>query len=87
MLVGWLWWIDASCPRLSGWFDVTWHTDPAVLGSMVFVCNLVAGFSALFAAKLAELIGLIQTMAFTHLPSNILLILVPLMPKGMGQQA
>ena len=50
------------------------------LGSIVFICNLVAGVSALFAAKLAEKIGLITTMVVTHLPSNMLLALVPLMP-------
>jgi MFS family permease len=48
---------------------------------MIFVCNLVAGISALFAAKLAEVIGLIMTMVVTHLPSNVLIILVPLMPN------
>jgi predicted MFS family arabinose efflux permease len=36
--------------------------------------------TALLAVKLAEKIGLINTMVFTHIPSNILLILVPLMP-------
>ena len=48
---------------------------------MVFVCNIVAGVSALFAAKLADKIGLILTMVVTHLPSNVMLILVPLMPS------
>jgi MFS family permease len=43
----------------------------------------VAGVSALFAAQLAEWIGLIMTMVVTHLPSNVLLILVPLMPTEL----
>ena len=42
---------------------------------MVFICNIVAGISALFAAKLADQIGLIMTMVVTHMPSNVLLIL------------
>jgi len=37
--------------------------------------------SALSAARIARRIGLINTMVFTHLPSNVLLILVPLMPN------
>jgi hypothetical protein len=53
-----------------------------VLGTIVFICNIVAGVSALFAAKLADVVGLIMTMVVTHLPSNVLLILVPLMPNG-----
>lgn len=47
---------------------------------MVFFCNIFAGISALFAAKLADSIGLIMTMVVTHLPSNVLVILIPLMP-------
>jgi len=37
--------------------------------------------SALAAGWLARRIGLLNTMIFTHLPSNVLLILVPLMPS------
>lgn len=65
---------------ISDWFHAKFGTSPKHLGSMVFFCNIVAGVSALFAAKLADYIGLIMTMVVTHLPSNVLLILVPLMP-------
>lgn len=66
---------------ISAWFYHTYGTSPAKLGGLVFVCNIVAGVSALFAAQLADKIGLINTMVVTHVPSNILLILVPLMPN------
>ena len=42
---------------------------------------MLAAVSALSAARIAEKIGLINTMVLTHLPSNVLLILVPLMPS------
>jgi len=45
-----------------------------------FWANLFAGVSALLASRLAARFGLVKTMVFTHLPSNLLLILVPLMP-------
>jgi len=45
------------------------------------VANILAAVSALAAARVAARIGLIRTMVFTHLPSNVLLILVPLMPN------
>jgi MFS family permease len=45
-----------------------------------FGANVLAGISALSAAWIARRIGLINTMVFTHLPSNILLVLVPFMP-------
>ena len=63
------------------WFHVRFGADPAALGAIFFAANILAGISALAAARLAARIGLINTMVFTHLPSNVLLILVPLMPS------
>jgi MFS family permease len=51
-----------------------------VLGAIFFGANILAGISALSAAWVASKIGLVNTMVFTHLPSNILLMLVPFMP-------
>jgi MFS family permease len=62
------------------WFNIKFGVQPAVLGSIFFGANILAGISALSAAWIAKRIGLINTMVFTHIPSNILLILVPLMP-------
>jgi MFS family permease len=64
------------------WLYLRFHLDPAVLGSIFFVANLLAAASALAAAALARRFGLINTMVFTHLPSNVLLLLVPLMPTA-----
>ncbi len=64
------------------WFNVKFGLDPATLGAIFFGANLLAGISALSAARIAARIGLINTMVLTHLPSNILLILVPLMPTA-----
>jgi len=63
------------------WFHVRFNVQPAILGSIFFGANILAGLSALSAAWVASKIGLIRTMVFTHIPSNILLILVPLMPN------
>jgi predicted MFS family arabinose efflux permease len=68
---------------ISGWFNDVYGTPPATLGSIVFVCNILAGVSALFAAKLASYIGLVMTMVVTHLPSNVLIALVPVMPTEL----
>jgi MFS family permease len=66
---------------LAYWFHVRFNVQPAILGSIFFGANILAGLSALSAAWVASRIGLIRTMVFTHIPSNILLILVPLMPN------
>ena len=62
------------------WFHTQYGVEPAVLGAIFFGANLLAAVSSLSAARIASRFGLINTMVFTHLPSNVLLILVPLMP-------
>src|SRR5207302_1565212 len=62
------------------WFYRRFGLSPAALGTLFFGANLAAGISALTAARIARRFGLLNTMVFTHLPSNILLILIPLMP-------
>jgi MFS family permease len=51
------------------------------LGGIFFGAKVLAGLSSLAAVWLARRFGLIHTMVFTHLPSNVLLMLVPLMPN------
>jgi MFS family permease len=63
------------------WFHQKFGVAPGTLGSIFFVANVLAGLSSLYAVKLATRIGLIRTMVVTHIPSNVLLILVPLMPS------
>lgn len=64
------------------WFALRWDLDPAALGGLFFGANTLAGLSGLVAARLAERFGLIATMVWTHIPSNVLLVLVPLMPTA-----
>jgi MFS family permease len=63
------------------WFHLKYGVEPALLGGIFFGANLLAAVSSLSASRFAARFGLINTMVFTHLPSNILLILVPLMPN------
>ena len=62
------------------WFYLRFGVDPGTLGAIFFWANIFAGISALLASRLAARFGLIRTMVGTHLPSNVLLIMVPLMP-------
>lgn len=63
------------------WFHLRFNVDPARLGAIFFGANVLAGLSSLLAVRMAKRFGLVNTMVFTHLPSNVLLILVPLMPS------
>ncbi len=62
------------------WFYVRFGADIGLLGSIFFGANVLAGISSLLAVRLARKIGLVNTMVFTHIPSNVLLCLIPLMP-------
>lgn len=62
------------------WFHLKFGVEPLVLGTIFFGANLLAAVSSLSASRIAARVGLVNTMVFTHLPSNVLLILVPLMP-------
>ncbi len=64
------------------WFSVRWGFRVEELGALFFGVNLLSGVSLLVAGRLAMRIGLVNTMVFTHIPSNVLLALVPLMPSG-----
>jgi MFS family permease len=63
------------------WFHLRFGIEAGLIGSIFFGANVLAGVSALLAGSLARKFGLINTMVFTHIPSNILLMLVPLMPS------
>jgi MFS family permease len=63
------------------WFYLRFGIDPQTLGALFFAANVLAGLSALAASRIARRIGLLNTMVLTHLPSNVLLMLIPLMPS------
>ncbi len=62
------------------WLQQRFGASDALLGAAFFGTNLLSGLSGLAAVPLARRIGLVNTMVWTHLPSNLLLMLVPLMP-------
>ena len=66
---------------IAWWLHVRYGVDVGMLGTLFFGANLLAGVSALLATRLADRIGLVRTMVYTHIPANILLCLVPLMPN------
>jgi MFS family permease len=65
---------------LAYWFYLRFGAEAATLGVLFLCANVLAGLSHLAAGWLAGRIGLVNTMVFTHLPSNLLLFLIPLMP-------
>jgi MFS family permease len=62
------------------WFGRKFGASPASMGLVFFVAGLLQAGSSIASGRLASRIGLLNTMVFTHLPSNVLLVLVPFMP-------
>jgi MFS family permease len=65
---------------VSLWFFTKFGVELTTLSYIFSIAGIVTAFSFLVAAKIADKIGLINTMVFTHIPSNILLILVAFAP-------
>jgi MFS family permease len=65
---------------LALWLFQRFELSVAAAGSIFFWTGVLSAGSYLVAARLAQRIGLVNTMVYTHLPSNVLLLLVPFMP-------
>jgi predicted MFS family arabinose efflux permease len=63
------------------WLHVRFGAGSSVLGPSLALIALVQAASFEAASRLADRIGLVRTMVFTHLPSNVLLLFVPLSPN------
>ena len=62
------------------WLHVRFGADAAVLGPVFAGVAVLQTFSYEVSGRLSNRFGLINTMVFTHLPSNVLLLLVPFSP-------
>ncbi len=67
---------------LALWLFKRFDLPVQIAGAVFFAAGLLAAFSQLVSSRLAAAIGLINTMVFTHLPSNVLLMLAALMPNA-----
>jgi MFS family permease len=65
---------------VSFWFFTKFDIDLSTISYIFSIGSILTAFSYLIAAKIADKIGLINTMVFTHIPSNILLILLAFAP-------
>jgi predicted MFS family arabinose efflux permease len=66
------------------WFTREWGTSPATLGAIFFLVGILQAGSFAAAVRLSHRIGLVRTMVFTHLPSNVLLAAIPFAPTETG---
>ena len=62
------------------WFSLRFGVGAEYLGPLFFGVNVMKSISYLLAVRIADRIGLLNTMVFSHLPSNVMLMMSPLMP-------
>jgi predicted MFS family arabinose efflux permease len=62
------------------WFSVRFGASAELMSVVFFAAGLLQAWSSVIAPRIAARVGLLNTMVFTHLPSNILLMLIPLAP-------
>jgi MFS family permease len=65
---------------VSFWFFTRFGADLATLSYIFSISGVLTAFSFMAAAKIADKIGLIKTMVFTHIPANVLIIAVAFAP-------
>ena len=65
---------------ISYWLHVRFGASPQVLGPVFAALAFLQSISFEVSARLSTRIGLINTMVFTHLPSNVLLLFVAFSP-------
>ena len=63
------------------WFSRRFDASAEFMGAVMFAGGLIQAGSSVLSGRLGSRFGLLNTMVFTHLPSNVLLMLVPLMPS------
>jgi MFS family permease len=63
------------------WLLLKFSPQPIVLGALFAGVGILQSVSFVISAALSKRIGLVNTMVFTHLPSNLLLAAVPFAPN------
>ena len=66
----------------SYWFFTRFGLEPAELGVVFFISNVLTAVSLWVAARLARRIGLLKTMVFTHIPSSLFLVAMVFAPAA-----
>jgi predicted MFS family arabinose efflux permease len=62
------------------WFTKQWNASPELIGLVLMICSIISGIGGFLASQSVKYIGIIAVMIGSHLPSNLFLILIPLMP-------
>jgi MFS family permease len=65
---------------VSFWFFMRFGLSMDIIGIIFSISSLLSAASYVLAARISEHIGLINTMVYSHLPANLMTIMIPYMP-------
>ena len=65
---------------VSYWFFIRFGADLSTLSYIFAIAGVLTAISFMASTKIASKIGLVNTMVFTHIPSNVLLIILAFAP-------
>jgi MFS family permease len=67
---------------VSLWLFTRFGTELESIGLIFFGSQVMAAISMLIAARLANRLGIIKTMVFTHIPASLIVIAIPFLPNA-----
>lgn len=71
-----------TAPLIIYWLHLHFHMSAAHLAWLFFGIDILAAISFPLAEWISRYVGLLNTAVFTHIPSSILLMMVPFVPNG-----
>lgn len=72
---------------MSWWFHVRWNFDHKLLGALLMGTNIIAACSGIFVSRIVKRFGPIPTMVGSHIPTNIMMVLIVFMPTAWSAAA
>jgi Major Facilitator Superfamily. len=65
------------------WFEYVYHITLSSAGILFLIVNIVTAISIILSSKLSNRMGVVRTMVYTHIISNVFLMMIPIIHSLM----
>ena len=66
---------------MSYWYVKTWKFQESTIGAVLMLCGFMSAWGGLISAQIVKRIGPMPTIFVTHIPSNIITMIIPFVPQ------
>jgi predicted MFS family arabinose efflux permease len=66
---------------MSFWYVKNWQLQESTIGGVLMLCGFMSAWGGIVAAQIVRLIGPMPTIFVTHIPSNLLTMIIPFIPN------